>query len=266
MYLIQVHFHKFVIQIEIYAFYLGLSEKLFIPTVSPATTLPPYIEPAHNWLLKNLHNPYPSKKAKSSIALETGASLKDLDSWFISVRKRIGWNKLRLKHYANKRSKIVEAATRFFKEIPQPVHREPYNICIPAANHDSEFEEIKNCAKELYSGKIYKASLEKLDGAVRDLSSETKVHAHGEEERRRPMAKSRRGKDLQRLSTYPSPERSPERSPEPSLVESPEPLAPSPPPSPPDAPSTSCKRRNSDRDSPELDVEDCRDEPQKRGR
>jgi Homeobox KN domain/C-terminal domain of homeodomain 1 len=209
--------------------------------------------------LNNLHNPYPSKESRASIAQETDTSFKDVDNWFINVRKRIGWNKLRMKRYSNKRSKIVDAATRFFKEIPQASHHGPYSTHISdidlTVNHDSEFKVIENCVKELYSDKLFESLLTtKLDGAVGDLMPQMMARGQAEEEHPRQVVKSRRRKDLQRPSAYPSPEPSPE-----PLTASSLPIV--------DAARTiSCKRRNSDRDSPDLDFEDRRDKPQKRSR
>ena len=222
-----------------------------------SVTLPPYIQPAYAWLLENLYNPYPSKETKIAISNETGSSLKDIENWFINVRKRIGWNKLRLKYYSNKRTKIVDAATRFFKGISQTSHYGPYATHIsgvdPTANHDSEFKSIEKRAKELYSDKLFETS-SKINGVVRDLGPEAKVCAQAEEHPLQ-VAKSR---NLQRLSAYPSPERSPERSPEPS-PNSPLPMLDG-------IRTTSRKRLNSDRDSPELDTEYRHDEPKKRSR
>jgi len=226
-----------------------------------AALLPPYVELAYTWLLNHLHNPYPSKDVKSSIARDTRCSFKDIDNWFINVRKRIGWNALRIKHYENKRSKIVEAATHF-KEVRQTSHHGPYPTHIsdvePMAGHHPEFESIEIRARELYSDNIFETpSATRLDGAVRDLMPETKTRAQAEEKRRQ-VANFRRGQDLQRLSAYPSPERSSERSLQPSAA-SPLPVF--------DATrTTSRKRRNSDRDSPDFDVVDHHADPQKRSR
>ena len=231
--------------------------------------MPPYIESAYTWLLGNLHNPYPSKEVKAVFAHKTNSSLKDIDNWFINVRKKIGWNKLRMKHYRNKRSEIVDAATRFFRELPYTLHGPditPISHIDLTANHDSEFKAIEIRAKELYSDKLFETALTtKMNGAVRDVMLETKSRVQAVEKYHKQAAKSRRGNNPRR-SAYPSPERSPGRSPEPSPVKFPEPSGVSPLPIPNAAPASSRKRRNSDRDSPEFDIEYRRDEPQKRSR
>ncbi|KAF8807824.1 hypothetical protein BYT27DRAFT_6590390 [Phlegmacium glaucopus] len=230
-------------------------------TVSPVVkaaspTLPPYIQPAYVWLLDNLHNPYPPKETKIAFAKETGSSVKDIETWFIDVRKRIGWNKLRSKHYANKRSKIVDAATCFFKQIPQTAQPTRLSGIKPTDNHNSEFKAIESRARELYSDKSFETPLAtKLDDSARDLMPEARARAHAGAGQ---VPKSKRRKAQQRLSAYPSPEHSPERSFEPSAT--------SPLPVPNAAQLTSRKRRNSDRDSPEFDIEDRHDQPQKRSR
>ena len=220
-----------------------------------STTLPPYIRSAYTWLLSNLHNPYPSKERKASIAEESGSSPKDIDNWFINVRRRIGWNKLRSKHFENKRSKIVNAATRFFKEIPRALHHDTTHISDidPKTNYDSEFKSVENCARDLYPEKFFETPLAtKLDESGRDSTPAAKVRAQVE-----CSEVQGRAEELQRLCAYPTPEPSPELSPEHSAASLPIKDI---------TPTSSRKRRNSDRDSPELDIEDRRDKPQKRCR
>ena len=200
-----------------------------------------------------MHNPYPSKETKATIAEQSGSSPKDIDNWFINVRRRIGWNKLRSKHFENKRSLIVKAATRFFKEVPQALHSSnaPSSGIDPKTNYDSEFESIENTARDLYPQKLFETPLAtKIDESGRDLTSEAKDHAQVE------CNEDQRGaEELQRLYAYPTPERSPERSPEASASFLPIQDI---------FPTSSRKRRNFDRDSPDID--DCRDEPPKRCR
>ena len=236
-------------------FYLNSVASSTVKVADVSTTLPPYIRSAYNWLLSNLHNPYPSKEKKAIFAEESGSSPKDVDNWFINVRRRIGWNKLRSKYFENKRSKIVDAATRFFKEVPQALHPDTTHISgiDPKVNYDSEFKSIENCARDLYPEKLFGIPLAtKLDESGRDLTPEAKVRAQVE-----CSEVQERAEELQRLCAYPTPEPSPERSPEHSAASLPIQDI---------TPASSRKRRNSDRDSPELDIEDRCDEPQKRRR
>ncbi|KAJ3832945.1 hypothetical protein F5878DRAFT_666099 [Lentinula raphanica] len=63
-------------------------------TPSSTNTLPPHILPCHTWLLSNLHNPYPSLPTRDSIASSTNTDRRIIDSWFVDVRRRIGWTAL----------------------------------------------------------------------------------------------------------------------------------------------------------------------------
>ena len=200
-----------------------------------------------------MHNPYPSKETKATIAEESGSSSKDIDNWFINVRRKIGWNKLRSKHFENKRSLIVNAATRFFKEVPQALHSSttPISGIGQKTNYNSEFKSIEKCVRDLYPPKLFETSLAtKLDESGRGLSPEAKDRAQVE-----CSEIQRRAEELQPLNAYPTPEHSPERSPEASVASLPNQNI---------TPASSRKRRNSDRDSP--DINDCWDEPPKRCR
>ena len=229
-------------------FLLNSAASSSVKAASVSATLPPYIRSAYAWLLSNLHNPYPSKETKATIAEESGSSPKDIDNWFINVRRRIGWNKLRLKHFENKRSLIVDAATRFFKEVPHSFTTCASGIA-PKANYDSEFKSIESCARNLYLQKLFETPLAtKPDESGRNLTH-AKDHAQIE------CSEVQGAEELQPLYAYPTPERSPERSPEASVASLPIQDI---------TPASSRKRRNSDHDSP--DIEDCREEPPKRSR
>ncbi|KAG5640228.1 hypothetical protein DXG03_009767 [Asterophora parasitica] len=177
-----------------------------LPNYTTNSSHPSYIEPAYQWLLNNIHNPYPSKEARIAIAREVNSDAKSIDSWFIYARKRMGWNTLRKKHFANKRVDIVDAATRFF------VQEDPRRPLDPTV--ELEFAGIKKCAKDLYADRFERSTLaSKLDIAVKDLTPATQAQAREERERRRQEARQRE-EDALAASAYPSPHRSPHRSPE----------------------------------------------------
>ncbi|KAF5385402.1 hypothetical protein D9615_001304 [Tricholomella constricta] len=177
-----------------------------LPTVTLHSSHPSYIEPAYQWLLNNLHNPYPSRAIRIDIAREVGSDAKCIDSWFIDVRKRIGWNALRRQYFSNKRVDIVDAAMRFFVQEDE---RRPLDPLV-----ESEFAGIKKSAKDLYADRFERSTLAtKLDVAVKDLTPMTKAQARAEQARRR-HEKSQLDEDVLAASSYPSPQRSPGRSPE----------------------------------------------------
>lgn len=217
------------------------------------TPHPPYIASAYDWLLRNLHNPYPSKETRDAIAANTSSDRKVIDAWFIDTRKRIGWNSLRRKKFSNKRIKIVEAARRCFGENdPQcPLH-EPLRF---------DFLAIEMRARELYAEKFSESVLvTKLDAALMDMTPEMKAQAQIEERGRRQQAKVQE-RDALAASFYPSPHRSPSGTPEPLLPSDELDLSIVPP-----MTIASRKRSISFRGSPELDSELSHDRPSKRSR
>lgn len=204
---------------------LALEASSILSSQAPASTSQPsnltshqpistasYIKPSYDWLLKNIHNPYPSVYARDNIAKETRSARKDVDGWFVDARKRIGWNTLRKTRFSNKRVDVVDAATRFFVEDDP---RRPLDPDV-----ELKFAAIETRAKELYSEKFSESDLAvKLDNVVKDMTPEMKLLAK-EEQCRRLLLQSEESisRRSQTISSYPSPDRSPNRSPEPDLL------------------------------------------------
>ena len=110
------------------------------------SSLPLYVKPAYTWLMKSLHNPYPPKHVKATISRESGCNVKDIDNWFINVRRRIGWNRLRRVHFANKRQEILSAAACFFGKAG--------GFKTLDSHLEMEFASIQNNAVNLYNDKF----------------------------------------------------------------------------------------------------------------
>lgn len=85
---------------------------------------------------------------KEVFAKESGSSSKLIDGWFVDVRKRIGWSKIKRDRFQNKRKPLVDAATRFFV-TGRPI---PTNL-------GADFAEMAGIAKELYSHKFCRSDL-----------------------------------------------------------------------------------------------------------
>nr|AGS09154.1 a1 homeodomain mating type protein [Heterobasidion irregulare] len=66
---------------------------------------------AYDWLLDNLHNPYPSPDVKSQLAQAHGLSSKAIGTWFKQVRQEIGWSTLSGEIFSGSRSKTTRAAS-----------------------------------------------------------------------------------------------------------------------------------------------------------
>nr|AGS09346.1 b1 homeodomain mating type protein [Heterobasidion parviporum] len=82
---------------------------------------------AHQWLMHNLHNPYPSLAIKHELANSSDASLESINEWFQNTREQIGWTTLARHHFQGHRSAIVDAAWRAFVE-PDPHRPLPPNL------------------------------------------------------------------------------------------------------------------------------------------
>ncbi|KAH0591016.1 Mating-type protein beta1-1 [Termitomyces sp. J132] len=150
---------------------------------------PLYLQISHKWLIDNIHNPYPSSDVRDRIALESGSTRKDVDNWFIDVRKRIGWNAARKTHFSNKRFDIVNAATRFY------ANDEKLSLS-PGAEH--ALVSIMKNAKDLHSDRFEETTLAiKLAAAVKDLTPETQTEAKA--------GRSRQARLKKDLHSYPSP-------------------------------------------------------------
>ena len=104
------------------------SPQLEHETVSPA-----------QWLLRNLHNPYPLPNVRFSSMPSGSKCTKD---WFSKARQRIGWTRLLRDRFAGCRSLAIEAAFRAF------VRDDPANPL--DADLQTAFSAIKSHAELVY--------------------------------------------------------------------------------------------------------------------
>ncbi|KAK0481681.1 hypothetical protein IW261DRAFT_1092194 [Armillaria novae-zelandiae] len=68
--------------------------------------------PLYTWLSDNLHNPYPSASVRSDLGRKSGGA--DVERWFTTARRRIGWTEL-VKRVAGGRERVVSAAKYYWK-------------------------------------------------------------------------------------------------------------------------------------------------------
>nr|QBP35422.1 homeodomain 1 mating type protein [Pleurotus eryngii] len=184
---------------------------------------PPYIAPAYKWLLKNIHNPYPSKETKELISRGTGTSLRNVDAWFINARRRIGWSSISKKYFSGSKIETVSAAFRALSDDSKPTANDEEQPPLPA-NIRMAFVEMESAAKELYSDKFTKSSLAgRLDGMVKDMTNSDKERRMEERKKEKALEKlkadrervDKRSQDAQRRRKeaeegYPSPSPEPE--------------------------------------------------------
>nr|BAH22600.1 homeodomain protein [Pholiota nameko] len=168
---------------------------------------PPYIKPCSQWLLSNLHNPYPSKSVRISISRQTRTNTKDLDAWFTDARKRIGWNHLRRTHFSNRRETIIDAATSFFKHSPLFLKADIHREFPVEPDYSMAFVEMEECAQRLFSDKFKETHLA--------AAIEREVHASQMENQNNSTNHQTHTPIKCKPTAYPSPECSPGQSPEP---------------------------------------------------
>nr|AGS09344.1 a1 homeodomain mating type protein [Heterobasidion parviporum] len=77
----------------------------------PTTPHPPSFASAYDWLLDNIHNPYPSPGVKLQLAETHGLSSKAVGAWFKQIRQEIGWSTLCGEIFSGSRSKTTRAAS-----------------------------------------------------------------------------------------------------------------------------------------------------------
>lgn len=133
------------------------------PTPSTKGLSPPFIVSACQWLLDNLHNPYPTTEAKAQIAVASSCQVSSINSWFINARRRIGWTTLCRERFSNCRADMIDAAYRAL------VEEDPQHALSPELRHS--FVAIKVAAEGLYSSTLTRSTLAgDLDAIVKDMT------------------------------------------------------------------------------------------------
>ena len=140
------------------------------PTSNAESSSPPFLASAHQWLVDNLHNPYPTAEAKARIAAASSYQVSSINSWFINARRRIGWTTLCREHFSNCRADMIDAAYRAL------VEDDPHRILPPQLRHS--FFKMKVAAESLYSSTFTRSTFAgDLDAIVKDMAEEDRESA-----------------------------------------------------------------------------------------
>jgi hypothetical protein len=198
------------------------------PIPNAESSSPPFLTSAHQWLVDNLHNPYPTSEVKARIAAASSCQVSSLSSWFINARRRIGWTTLCREHFSNCRANMIDAAYRAL------VEDDPHRMLSPKLRHS--FVEMKVAAESLYSSTFTRSTFAgDLDAIVKDMAEEDGESAKVEDSRQAKRAnltkvwetKTWRGSHLTKRfnlqaaqDSYPSPDSSVTSSPVPALDDS----------------------------------------------
>ncbi|KAF9648504.1 hypothetical protein BDM02DRAFT_3115268 [Thelephora ganbajun] len=89
------------------------------------------------WLLDNLHNPYPSGAAKRAMEESPELCSRTVNEWFARARQRIGWTRLLRDRFSGCRSAATDAAFRaFVRDDPRsPLDAELYAAFMAVKAH-----------------------------------------------------------------------------------------------------------------------------------
>ncbi|KAI3622535.1 homeodomain mating-type protein HD1.1 [Moniliophthora roreri] len=160
------------------------------PEESPISSSP-YVRAAYDWLIENLHNPYPTPAQRDVISLQSGASRKTIDNWFIDVRKRIGWNAVKKQYFKERKEMVLAARLHFGHEVDESELPKKRKEPEQAQSLGLAFAGIEAKALELYGGRLRPSDfVEKLAGQVKTLTPEIKEEV--EKEKREESLKRRR--------------------------------------------------------------------------
>ncbi|ESK81811.1 homeodomain mating-type protein [Moniliophthora roreri MCA 2997] len=160
------------------------------PEESPISSSP-YVRAAYEWLIENLHNPYPTPVQRDAISLQSGTSRKTIDNWFIDVRKRIGWNAIKKQYFKERKEMVLAARLHFGHEVDESELPKKRKEPEQAQSLGLAFAGIEAKALELYGGRLRPSDfVEKLAGQVKTSTPEIKGEV--EKEKREERLKRRR--------------------------------------------------------------------------
>ncbi|EPQ60408.1 hypothetical protein GLOTRDRAFT_89930 [Gloeophyllum trabeum ATCC 11539] len=164
------------------------------PSLSDRPHRPSFTLLCYKWLLRNIHNPYPSRATKEDIAKASNASLSSIDTWFQSARRRMGWTTISKTYFNNCRQDVVAAASRVLLEEGREA---PQDACLT-----HEFLEMKARAQGLCAHVYKKSKLASdLDVSVKDITEADRLRTERKKKDEEDSVKRRKEmeKELRRL-------------------------------------------------------------------
>ena len=87
---------------------------LSLESCHPSTQSPPIAASPSQWLLNNLHNPYPPSAVRRAMKESSELGGRAVNEWFARARQRIGWTRLLRDRFNGSRSAATDAAFRAF--------------------------------------------------------------------------------------------------------------------------------------------------------
>lgn len=186
---------------------LTLEDSVIVHTDSVTGTTATQSSPNHDaistsqWLLRNLHNPYPLPHVQFSKRIFSSKPIKE---WFAKARQRIGWTRLLRDRFAGCRSLAIDAAFRAF------VRDDPHNPL--DTDLKTAFLAIKSHAELVYGDEnATSSSPPKRPRSISPTPSLTFSSSSEDSDDERPLAPP-----LEATSKLPSKRASPDHSDPPS--------------------------------------------------
>ncbi|EIW87041.1 hypothetical protein CONPUDRAFT_69369 [Coniophora puteana RWD-64-598 SS2] len=176
----------------------------------------PFIAPALDWLLCNLHNPYPSPETRRTIAYTSSSPLDSVNDWFKNVRKRIGWTAILQNHFKGYKRDALVAAHRVLVDDDGDTSS---NAPVPP-NIAFDFVQMKVAAESLYETKNPNSGLAgQLDNVVEGLRGRGNWggETSGKRKRKAERESEPRKRRWPASKRYPTPYSSTSSSPVPAL-------------------------------------------------
>ena len=99
---------------------------------------------AHRWLMRNIHNPYPTSTELRIIGDESMTSVAQTEIWFQEARDLIGWTRLSDEFFTGSLSATITVAKRVYLE-----HDNTIPFCITFA-----FSKVKASMETLFSERL----------------------------------------------------------------------------------------------------------------
>lgn len=114
----------------------SLFASLDLESSDPPAQPPCIVSPAQ-WLLDNLHNPYPPGAVKRAMKESPELGSRTVNEWFTKARQRIGWTRLLRDRFSGCRSAATDVAFRAFvrDDSRSPLDTELYAAFVAVKAH-----------------------------------------------------------------------------------------------------------------------------------
>lgn len=178
---------------------------LSLKSCRPSTQSPPIITSPTQWLLDNLHNPYPTGAVGRAMEKSSELSGRPVNEWFARARQRIGWTRLLRDRFSGCRSAAADAAFRaFVRDNPRsPLDLELYSAFMTVKAYANLFYAPPPLVTQYTTSSLPSRSPSATPSLINPTDSK-----HSDDDTSQPLRKRKRshsGLPLEPYSISPSP-------------------------------------------------------------